>query len=97
MKSVPYRSHGKCTGPAWLCLVWLAFVPGIAAQTSARAVANKNDSNPLHQFNISIRALVKRVTPSVVQILIILSLVLSLVASLIARYPFAVAAARSPL
>src|SRR2546421_5465073 len=54
-------------GIAWCCLAWLAFVPSIAAQT-ARALANKNDSDSLHQFNSSVRALVKRVTPSVVQL-----------------------------
>ena len=56
-----------CCASAWL---WLAFAPEFAAQTSARAVANKNDSDPLHQFNSSVRALVKRVTPSVVQVLV---------------------------
>ncbi|MCM3903133.1 MAG: trypsin-like peptidase domain-containing protein [Pyrinomonadaceae bacterium] len=54
---------------AWLCLMWLALAPSIAAQTSARGSA-KNDSDSLHQFNSSVRALVKRVTPSVVQVLV---------------------------
>ncbi len=62
---------GKCDGGLlWLWLAWLAFVPSIAAQTSAQAVANKNNSDPLHQFNSSVRTLVKRVTPSVVQVMV---------------------------
>src|SRR6185503_16593587 len=49
-----------------LCLLCLFFAPRVSAQTaSARA-----DSDPLHQLNNSVRALVKRVTPSVVQVLV---------------------------
>lgn len=57
-------------GALWLGLTCLAFAPGIAAQTSSQAATNKNDSNPLRQFNNSVRALVKRVTPSVVQVMV---------------------------
>ncbi len=57
-------------GLAWLCLAWLAFAPGIAAQTAALRATNKNDSDPLQQFNSSVRALVNRVTPSVVQVIV---------------------------
>ena len=53
-----------------LVLACLAFAPDIAAQTSAQSAANTNDSDPLHQFNSSVRALVKRVTPSVVQVVV---------------------------
>ena len=53
-----------------LVLACLAFAPDIAAQTSAQSAANTNDSDPLHQFNSSVRALVKRVSPSVVQVLV---------------------------
>lgn len=51
-------------GFVWLCLVCLSLFPRVSAQT---AIA-KNDSDPLHQLDNSIRALVKRVTPSVVQV-----------------------------
>jgi serine protease Do len=53
----------------WLSLAWLALAPAIAAQTLTRTAAGKNDSDPLHQFNSSVRALVKRVTPTVVQVI----------------------------
>lgn len=57
----------KCArGLLWLCLIWLALAPRVSAQT---AVA-KGDPDPLHQLNNSVRALVKRVTPSVVQVLV---------------------------
>jgi serine protease Do len=50
----------------WFCLVCLFPAPQASAQTST----SKDDPDPLHQFNNSVRALVKRVTPSVVQILV---------------------------
>ena len=53
-------------GFVWLCLVCLSLFPRVSAQT---AIA-KNDSDPLHQLDNSIRALVKRVTPSVVQVMV---------------------------
>jgi serine protease Do len=51
-----------------LVLACLAFAPGLAAQTPVRAAVNQSDSNSLHQFNSAIKALVKRVTPSIVQV-----------------------------
>jgi len=61
--------NGSCGfGLLWLLLGCLVFAPGIAAQTSSRLAANKFESDSLHQFNNSVRALVKRVTPSVVQV-----------------------------
>jgi serine protease Do len=70
MKNEKWKSKNrKCgIGPLWLLLGWLVFAPGIAAQTSARLAASKFESDSLHQFNNSVRALVKRVTPSVVQV-----------------------------
>lgn len=63
--------NGKCgRGLVWLWLACLIFVPSVAAQTASRASANTSDSDPLHQLNSSIRGLVKRVTPSVVQVLV---------------------------
>src|SRR6185312_3268243 len=52
-------------GLLWLCLVSLLISPRVSAQTTA-----KGDLDPLHQLNNSVRALVKRVTPSVVQVLV---------------------------
>lgn len=49
-----------------LCLLCLLVVPQGLAQTPAA----KRDSDPLREFNSSVRALVKQVTPSVVQILV---------------------------
>lgn len=57
-------------GALCLCLTLLAFAPGIAAQTSSQVVTSRNDSSPLRQFNNSVRDLVKRVTPSVVQVMV---------------------------
>ena len=58
---------GKCGyGFVWSCLVCLFLAPQASAQTRS----SKNDSDPLHQLNNSVRALVRRVTPSVVQILV---------------------------
>lgn len=57
-------------GRMLLFLACLVFAPSVAAQSSAQATASKNDSDSLHQFNNSVRALVKRVTPSVVQVLV---------------------------
>src|SRR6185295_16817432 len=53
-------------GLLWLCLVCLFLAPQVSAQT----VTAKVDFDPLHQLNSSVRALVKRVTPSVVQVLV---------------------------
>ena len=57
-------------GRMLIFLACLVFAPSVAAQPSAQATASKNDSDSLHQFNSSIRALVRRVTPSVVQVLV---------------------------
>lgn len=56
------------TGVLWLCLSYLAFAPAGAAQTSTRAAAGRNEPDSLHQFNSSVRELVRRVRPSVVQV-----------------------------
>ena len=59
--------NGKCAcGLFWLCIVCLSFAPRVSAQT----VTAKVDIDPLHQLNNSVRALVKRVAPSVVQVLV---------------------------
>jgi len=50
----------------WFCLMCLFLAPHASAQIRT----SKDDPDPLHQFNNSVRALVKRVTPSVVQILV---------------------------
>ena len=61
-------TNGKClaAGLVWLCLSCLFLAP----QTSAQTRNSKDDPDPLHQLNNSVRGLVKRVTPSVVQILV---------------------------
>jgi serine protease Do len=51
-----------CCGFAW----GACFAPRASAQT----VTSKGDPDPRHQLNNSVRALVQRVTPSVVQILV---------------------------
>jgi serine protease Do len=68
MTNVKWKmTNGKCLGSfGWICLVCLFLAPQALAQTSA----GKGDPDPLHQLNNSVRALVKRVTPSVVQILV---------------------------
>src|SRR6266566_7453097 len=48
----------------WLCVLSLSLAP----RTSAQTATSKGDPDPLHQLNNSVRALVKRVTPSVVQV-----------------------------
>ena len=53
-----------------LCLAGLTMAAAVAAQNSARAEVNKLDGNPLHEFNNAIRALVRRVSPSVVQVMV---------------------------
>ena len=59
--------NGKCASALlWLCAVLFFAAPQVSAQ---RNIA-KIDSDPLHQLNASVRALVKRVTPSVVQVLV---------------------------
>lgn len=50
----------------WLCVLSLSLAP----RTSAQTATSKGDPDPLHQLNNSVRALVKRVTPSVVQVLV---------------------------
>ena len=68
MKNMKWkRKNGKCgRGLRWLCVVCLFLAPLVSDQTAAA----QGDSNPLHQLNNSVRALVKRVTPSVVQVLV---------------------------
>src|SRR5258705_55325 len=58
--------NGKCGGLPWLCLVFLFVNTQVLAQTATP----KADSDPLHQLNNSVKALVRRVTPSVVQVLV---------------------------
>ena len=50
-------------GLFWLCLVCLLLAPRASAQTATA-------SDPLHQLNNSVRTLVRRITPSVVQVLV---------------------------
>ena len=59
-------AHGNCLSLVWLFLMCLLLAP----QASAQPGKSKDDPDPLHQLNASVRALVKRVTPSVVQILV---------------------------
>jgi serine protease Do len=56
--------NGKSTTIAF-CLVCFCLAPRVAAQTTT----SNADPDPLHQLNNSVRELVKRVSPSVVQIL----------------------------
>ena len=56
------RKRGR--GLLYLCLVGLLLAPRVPAQTATA----KRDQDSLHQFNSSVRALVKRVTASVVQV-----------------------------
>src|SRR5258705_13885390 len=51
-------------GLLYLCLLCLLLAPRSLAQTPTA----KRESDPLREFNSSVRALVKQVTPSVVQI-----------------------------
>ena len=53
-----------------LCLACLAFSSAVAAQNSNIAATSKIESDPLHQFNNSIRGLVRRVSASVVQVMV---------------------------
>src|SRR6266566_339622 len=66
MRNMKWKmKNGKCRcGFLWLCLVCLFLAPRVSAQTASP----RSDSDPLHQLNNSVRALVKRVTPSVVQV-----------------------------
>src|SRR6266436_633597 len=49
-----------------ICVMCLCFGSSISAQTSAKEI----DSDSLHSFNNSVRSLVRRVTPSVVQVMV---------------------------
>ncbi len=49
-----------------ICVMCLCFGSSISAQTSAKEV----DSDSLHSFNNSVRSLVRRVTPCVVQVMV---------------------------
>ena len=53
-------------GLLWICLVCSSVAPRVSAQT----VTAKVDCDSLHQLNNSVRTLVKRITPSVVQVLV---------------------------
>lgn len=59
-------SKWKPVGLFWLCVVCSLIAPRISAQTAVV----KRDPDPLHQLNTSVRALVRTVTPSVVQVLV---------------------------
>ena len=52
-------------GLVCICIVCLFLAPQVSAQTAKE----EGGTDPLHQLNNSVRALVKRVTPSVVQVL----------------------------
>src|ERR1700738_2005852 len=52
---------------AWLASACLL----LPLQVSAQTAPTKGDSDPLHQLNNSVRALIRRVTPSVVHIMVI--------------------------
>ena len=60
--------HGKsnAVAVAWLCILLF----GLTSQSRAQTAIAKRDLDPLHQFNNSVRALVRRVTPSVVQVMV---------------------------
>ena len=60
------KSGKGAVGLLNLCLLCLLLAPRALAQTPTA----KLGSDPLHEFNSSVRALVKQVTPSVVQILV---------------------------
>ena len=60
------RYRSKALALLYLCAVCLCLVSRVSAQTTT----SKADLDPLHQFNNSVRTLVKRVTPSVVQVLV---------------------------
>jgi serine protease Do len=64
----PTRTVAICA--LLLVLVCLGLAPAVAAQSSTRAAVNKIESDPLHQFNNSIRTLVRRASPSVVQVMV---------------------------
>ena len=68
MTNVKWKiKNEKCAcGLFWLFIVCLSVARGVSAQ----AANAKVDTDPLHQLNNSVRALVKRVTPSVVQVLV---------------------------
>ena len=55
--------------PALACLVTACLF--LSLQVSAQTAPTRGDSDPLHQLNTSVRALVRRVTPSVVHIMVI--------------------------
>jgi len=70
MTNEKWRMNNGNFGSTLLLLLSLVFVPGIAAQSSTRVAAIKSEPDSLHQLNSSVRALVQRVTPSVVQVLV---------------------------
>ncbi len=55
--------------PLWI-VVLLAFVPLLSPGTAAGQTPRDRPSDALHQLNDSIEALVQRVSPTVVQILV---------------------------
>jgi serine protease Do len=55
---------------ARLCVTSLLLANCAAAQTSAQTVENRKDADALHLFNSSVRRLIKRVTASVVQVMV---------------------------
>ena len=65
MKNVNWKIRNGISTAIALCLGCLCLPPHVSAQTAG----SKADPDPLHQLNNSVRALVKRVSPSVVQIL----------------------------
>ena len=65
-----YTAKKKSDRLLWLCLATLIFAPNIAAQPSSRAASQRSEADALHQFNNSVRALVKRITPSVVHVMV---------------------------
>ena len=60
------RHKSRVLAFLYLCGLCLCLASPVSAQTTT----SKADSDSLHQFNNSVRALVKRVTPSVVQVLV---------------------------
>src|SRR5215472_8086894 len=57
--------HARSNGRVLVCLAGFLLVPQVSAQTNKR-----ENLDPLHQLNDSVRALVKRVAPTVVQVIV---------------------------